>query len=350
MITYLTPNNTVMKIRFVLCFAICCIACKVSAQSPTISLLDTSRKVSIRGLSVVNDNVVWCSGSNGSVAKSIDGGKTFTWQTITGYEKRDFRDIEAFDANTALIIAVAEPAVILKTKDGGQTWKKVFEDTTKGMFLDAMDFSKNGMGWVVGDPINDQLFKALSIDFGDSWVTITGLDETNKLSKGEAFFASSGTNIKTSTDKVYPNIFATGGMASRLFYKNKTYVLPIVQGKESTGANSIDVFKSKAVVVGGDFANDKDTTNNCVLINLKGKSSPTFTKPQTPPNGYRSCVVYINDKTLVACGTSGIDISYDGGNNWQLISTQSFHVVQKAKNGNAIYLAGSRGKIARLSL
>jgi len=341
-------KNT-MRLNSFLLITFCLITVNLCAQNPTITLLDTSKKVSIRGLSVVNDNVVWCSGSNGSVAKSIDGGKTFTWLTITGYEKRDFRDIEAFDANTVVIIAVAEPAIILKTKDGGQTWKKVFEDTTKGMFLDAMDFSKNGMGWVVGDPINDQMFKALSIDFGDSWVSIKSIDDATKLSKGEAFFASSGTNIKASTDKVYPNIFATGGMASRLFYKNKSYQLPIIQGKESTGANSIDVFKTKAVVVGGDFANDKDTTNNCVLINLKGKTGPTFTKPQTPPHGYKSCVVYINEKTLVACGTSGVDISYDGGNNWQLISTQSFHVVQKAKNGNAIYLAGSRGKIARLS-
>jgi photosystem II stability/assembly factor-like uncharacterized protein len=269
---------------------------------------------------------------------------------ITGYEKRDFRDIEAFDAKTAVIIGIAEPAIILKTKDGGETWRKVFEDTTKGMFLDAIDFSDKGMGWVVGDPINDQLFKAFSIDFGDSWVTVSSVDDKTKLSKGEAFFASSGTNIKTTNDKVYPNVFATGGLASRLCYKNVFYSLPIVQGKESTGANSIDVFKTKAVVVGGDFANDKDTTNNCVLINLKGKTGPTFTKPQTAPHGYRSCVLYINEKTLVACGTSGVDISYDGGVNWQLISTQSFHVVQKAKTGNAIYLAGSKGKIAKLML
>jgi photosystem II stability/assembly factor-like uncharacterized protein len=84
--------------------------------------------------------LVWASGSNGTVARSVDGGKTFEWLTVTGYEKRDFRDIEAFDANTAIIMGISEPAIILKTKDGGKSWYKVFEDSTKGMFLDAMDF------------------------------------------------------------------------------------------------------------------------------------------------------------------------------------------------------------------
>src|SRR5919197_5393635 len=94
------------KILFVL---IVTTATKTYAQ-PTINILDSARKTSLRGLSVVDDNIVWASGSNGTVAKSLDGGKTFAWITVQGYEQRDFRDVEAFDANTALIMAIAEPA------------------------------------------------------------------------------------------------------------------------------------------------------------------------------------------------------------------------------------------------
>ena len=320
----------------------------INAQKPIVTLVDTSKKVSIRGLSVVDDNVIWCSGSNGSVAKSIDGGKTFIWQTVVGYEKRDFRDIEAFDANIAIIMGIAEPAIILKTKDGGQTWKKVFEDSIKGMFLDAMTFNRKGNGWVIGDPVNNNFFKSFTNNNGDSWINLTNIDAAKALQKGEAFSASSGTNIKINSNKNYPIIFVTGGVASRLFYNDAFYSLPLNQGKESTGANSIDVWKNKAVIVGGDFANDKDTTGNCVLVDFE--EFPKFNLPKTPPHGYRSCVIYINQKTLVTCGTSGVDISYDGGKNWQLISSKSFNVVQKAKNGNAIFLAGSKGKIAKLEL
>ena len=78
----------------------------VFAQSPTVELLTSGTKTSIRGLSVVNDNVVWVSGSNGMVGRSNSGGKNWSWFTVKGFEKTEFRDIEAFDASTAIIMGV----------------------------------------------------------------------------------------------------------------------------------------------------------------------------------------------------------------------------------------------------
>src|SRR6185295_7821260 len=103
---------------------------------PVVEMLTSGAKTSLRGLSVVNDNVVWVSGSNGTVGKTTNGGKNWKWYNVKGFEKREFRDIEAFDATTALIIAVDEPGYILKTNDGGESWKVVYENKTKGMFLD----------------------------------------------------------------------------------------------------------------------------------------------------------------------------------------------------------------------
>lgn len=315
-----------------------------SAQNAFINILDSGRKTSIRGLSVVDDDIIWASGSSGTVARSIDGGKTFEWLTVAGYEKRDFRDIEAFDKNTAIIMGIAEPAVILKTKDGGKSWYKVFEDTAKGMFLDAMDFDYMGRGIVIGDPIDNNAFLARTDDFGETWLKY---NSNYPLAVGEAFFASSGTNIK-----IYPTrhinslffAFASGGTKSN-YYLFKT-PLPLIQGKESTGANSLAFWDEGTwIVVGGDFTNDKDTTGNCALSNDIGQ---TWHKPTTPPHGYRSCVEYITKDKLITCGTSGVDISNDGGMNWELISNKSFHVCQKAKKGNKVFLAGSNGKIAML--
>jgi len=330
--------------KYILTFSLIIFFHFSDAQNIKIELKDSLKRVSLRGLSVVNDAIIWASGSNGTVAKSIDGGKTFEWKTVKGYEKRDFRDIEVFDANTAIIIGIAEPAIILKTIDGGQSWKKVFEDSTKGMFLDAVDFDEKGNGMVIGDPINGCVFSATTTDFGETWNVKSNFSAIDSVADGEAFFASSGSNI------VYPkknaSIFVTGGKQSRLNFNNRWFRLPILQGKESTGANSIAIFNKKAVVVGGDFAKDKDTTGNCVLINLDKK--PTFYFPQKPPKGYKSSVIFINSSTLVTCGTSGVDVSIDGGINWKNISTESYHVVEKSKKGNAIFLAGSRGKIAQL--
>lgn len=349
------------------------------AQSSPVKVLEAGRRVSFRGLSVVNDRVFWASGSNGTVIRSLDGGNTLEWMTIPGFEKRDFRDIEAIDAETAVIMAIAEPAVILKTKDGGKNWSKVFEDTTKGMFMDAMDMlvdsaqikRSKDLGnrkqddkapthtlIVVGDPINGKLFVAMSFDAGDSWQVMPSpesKDDVRLVPDTEAMFASSGTNVKlTAMGNYSPALVATGGTKARLkdlSLHNINDSLPMMQGGTSTGANSIDVFnKTKsAVIVGGDFTKDSIGTDNCVLVSFQN-GKPVYSLPVTMPHGYRSCVIYLDANNLVTCGTSGIDISKDGGKNWQLISKESFHVVQKARNGKAIYMAGGGGRIAQLIL
>jgi len=325
------------------------ISCFLKAQ--TIHQLTNKEKISLRGLSVVNDAIIWASGSNGQVARSIDGGKNFEWITVKDYEKRDFRDIEAFDANTAVIMAVDVPAIILKTNDGGKTWKEVFHDERKGMFLDAMDFTSDGNGIVVGDPINNKLFVATTNDSGNTWIERNEEKNFYKVDTGEALFAASGTNIisRLSSKDFLNSFIVTGGTKSRLFIDDSTYDLDIMQGKESTGANSIAVNNSQlGVVVGGDFAHDSIAENNCILFTYKG-SRIQFSKPETSPHGYRSCVAYITTKKLISCGTSGVDISNDGGINWKLISNESFNVCAKAKTGNAVFLAGKNGRIAKLA-
>jgi len=315
-----------------------------------IKVLTTSAKISLRGLSAVNDNVIWASGSKGQVARSTDGGKKFEWLTVKGYEQRDFRDVEAFDANTALIMAVDSPAVILKTKDGGKSWKEVFRDNRKGMFLDAMSFTPDGNGIVVGDPVDNRLFIATTVNYGDKWLALRPEDNQYVATEGEAFFASSGTNVKLEGNKYKPLIFfVTGGVDSRLFINGSPAALSIIHGQGSQGANSIDVDPTmkKIVIVGGDYTNDTLTKNNIELFSMNGEqllSAPV----QTPPHGYRSCVAFLTPTVVVTCGTSGVDVSGDGGLNWKLISNESFHVCAKAKKGNAVFLAGKDGRIAKL--
>jgi photosystem II stability/assembly factor-like uncharacterized protein len=311
--------------------------------SQKIEILTSGTRTSIRGLSVVNDECIWVSGSSGTVGKSLDGGKNWEWITVKGFEKRDFRDIEAFDKKTAIIIAIDTPAHILKTTDGGKNWKIVFTDRTPGMFLDAMDFFDKNHGIVIGDPIKGNTFIAATTNKGESWIRFANVSRPN-CDSGEAYFASSGTNITYFKNKTYKAV--SGGLSSHLQDGFNTTPLPILQGKESTGANSIAAWdKDLFVIVGGDFAQDKNPKDNCVLTTDGGL---TFKAPKTPPAGYRSCVEFISKKQLIACGTSGVDISDDTGNTWRLISTEGFHVCQKAKSGKAVFLAGGNGKIGIL--
>ncbi len=319
------------------------------AQPPSVELLTSGTKTSLRGLSVVNDNVVWVSGSNGTVGKTTNGGKTWTWRVVKGFEKTDFRDIEAFDASTAIIMGVAEPAYILKTNDGGESWKVVYENKTKGMFLDAMEFWNEQSGIVIGDPLEGRFFVARSFDGGNSWQDIP-FDKRPAADSGEACFAASGTNVRA-LDKDEA-VFVSGGKRSRMFTRNRPVDLPVIQGKETTGANSIavwDKFKLKGgkrmIVVGGDFNADSSRVKNCFYTSDGGQS---WNAPGTPPHGYRSCVEYFSKLEAFACGLNGVDRTTDGGKTWMLISSEGFHVCRASKLGAAVYLAGGNGKVGRI--
>ena len=323
--------------------------CLSQNKLPQLITLAQDAKANLRGLSVVNDMVVWASGSNGTVGKSTDGGKTWKWVIVKGFENRDFRDIEAFDAAKAVIIAVGSPSYILKTIDGGETWKIVYENKSTGMFLDALEFWNELSGIVIGDPVNNKVFVARTFDGGNTWMEIP--DNYRPVAEtGETFFAASGTNVRAlDRDE---SVLVSGGTHSHMYIRDKKIKLPILQGRETTGANSVAVLDnnklnggSTMIIVGGDFSNPRSDSMNCFFTNNQGK---TWKAPKTPPHGYRSSIEYLSKKHLVTCGPTGVDYSTDGGNIWRLISKEGFHVCRIAKNGSAVYLAGTNGKIGKL--
>ncbi|RYY55660.1 MAG: oxidoreductase [Chitinophagaceae bacterium] len=318
------------------------------SQDPRLLVLSTGNPSSLRGLCVVNDNVVWASGSHGMIGRSTNAGKNWKWTVVKGFEKTEFRDIEAFDANVAIIMAVGEPAYILKTIDGGESWKVVYQNDTKGMFLDAMDFSNNQDGLVIGDPLNGHFFMARTSNSGNTWEEMTG---TPIADSGEAFFAASGSNLRFFTNEDY--LLVSGGLQSNLVSATTKKPLQLLKGMESTGANSIDVFDNgdpdkpgkRMIIVGGDFSKPDSTKGNCIYTTNAGK---TWKKPTIPPTGYRSSVEYLSNKIVLACGINGVDISEDAGKTWRRISPEGFNTCRIAKIGRAVYLAGNKGKIARL--
>ncbi|WP_316738891.1 oxidoreductase [Pedobacter aquatilis] len=320
-----------------------------AAQNYSMKPLNENTKTSIRGLSVVNDKVIWVSGSNGTVGKSLDGGLSWKWIKPSGYENLDFRDIEAFNELEAIIVNAGSPAYVLKTIDGGETWLETYKNTDTAIFLDGLGFWDKKKAIIFGDPIDNRMQLLKSSNGGKSWKNISS-KMNPLLVKGEAGFAASGTTIKTLPDgKVW---IATGGSIAHIYHsKNygsdwEVFNCPIWQGESTTGPFSIDFYNSnKGIAVGGNYVKDKDNSNNVVLTDDGGKS---WRKPKSPVFGYRSAVTYINAETLIATGTSGTDISTDGGETWTHISDVSFNSVQKAKTGNVVILAGNKGFIYRL--
>ena len=326
-----------------------------SQKTPQVHLITSGTNTSLRGMSVASDNVIWISGSNGTVAKSIDAGKTWRWIIVTGLEKRDFRDIEAFDSSTAIAMAVDNPAIIVKTTDGGATWKKVFERSLPGMFLDAMDFKNKKEGICIGDPLNlkqtntKHFYIIRTFDGGDTWQEIP-FNKMPAAQQGEAIFAASGTNISFSDNPDFEYAFVTGGAVSNLHFAgrkqkpDKAVKIPIVQGKETTGTFSMAAGNNAMYFIGGDYKAKEDTFHNyCYSIN----NGITFSSALVPPSGYKSCIRIINNKTLVSCGPAGVDFARNGQKEWKKISNEGFNVCMVSP-GKKVFFAGEKGKIGRL--
>lgn len=338
---------SISKIFFICALFICS---SLNAQYQ-IKELTAQKGVSIRAMSVPSSKVIWASGSKGMVAKSTNEGLSFEWMQVKGYEKRDFRAMHAWNDQEAILVAVAAPAIILKTIDGGASWNKVYENADTSMFLDALNFSDANNGTVIGDPIDGKLFILTTNNKGASWDKMPNDYFKSDLNNGEAFFASSNSNLIHLGKEL---VFVTGGLTSRLWKNGVAEALPLLQGTSSTGANSIAISPNGKyiVIVGGDFANDQLATQNIVGYQKSLSKKQINWEPLNlaNPNGYKSCVEFIDNNRIITCGTSGVDLSNNKGASWEKISESSFHIAKKHPTKRGAYLAGSGGRISFVEL
>lgn len=120
------------------------------AQQPHWKYITPVTRASFRGLSVIDDSVAWIGGTNGYVGRTTDGGDTWRFGQVDGYEQCDFRSVYAFDAQHAVIANAGAPAFILLTADGGLHWKKVYENQDTAAFIDGLSFRDRQSGITYG--------------------------------------------------------------------------------------------------------------------------------------------------------------------------------------------------------
>jgi photosystem II stability/assembly factor-like uncharacterized protein len=320
------------------CMAGACLS-PIHAQTKyRIQALPAPPQISIRGVSVVSDEVVWASGTGGQVGKSTDGGAHWQWTRVNGCDSCDWRSLHAFDDHKAIVLNAGSPALVFITEDGGRNWTEVFRDNRPGIFLDAMQFYNNKEGMAIGDPLDNKFIVIRTHNGGRSWTSDPSSALPDAVS-GEALFAASGTSLVTFPD--HTTYFATGGSKSRFFIQEgnnwKAYTIPMIQGSSTTGTFSIAFFDTnKGIAVGGDYRNDTARNGNCMLTYNGGRS---WEAPAVAPGGYKSGVAWISPSLLITTGTSGTDISENGGRTWVPIGP-GFNVVAKAKKGTRVYFAG----------
>lgn len=274
----------------------------------------------LRGLSVVSGKVAWASGTKGTVLRTVDG---LQWEAmqVPEADKIDFRDIQAFDEKTAVVMGAGPGAAsrIYRTDDGGATWKLIMTNPVAEGFWDAIAFWDKDKGILFGDPVKGSFQVYTTGDGGKSWqeVATKGIEAM----PNEGAFAASGTclTVAGASDAW----IATGGSAtSRVFHsgdRGKTWRVsstPIPAGAAARGVFSVAFLNPKeGFAAGGDYKEARMAGTNGAFTTDGGAS---WTPVQVAPAGYMSVVVPVPGapRALVAAGLAGSGYSRDGGRTW----------------------------------
>ncbi len=156
---------------------------------------------SLHGLSIVNANVVWASGTGGTFVRTTDGGETWQAGTVPGGEKLDFRGVYAVDAKTAYLMSIGNgnESRIYKTTDTGKTWSLQYSEQNPKAFLDCMAFWNATHGIAVGDAVDGKAELLTTSDGGAHWTPLR--PESMPPAKDGEGSPASGTCIATYSEK-----------------------------------------------------------------------------------------------------------------------------------------------------
>ena len=285
-----------------------------SAQSHVIQNSHTTEN--LRGVSAISTKVVWASGTHGTYLRTLDGGETWIPAQLPGAEALDFRDVEAFSADEAYLLAAGpgDQSRIYKTTDGGKTWTLQFTNREPKGFYDCMAFWDLNNGIAVGDPV-DGRFELITTFDGSQWKPLTPTTIPPAV-VGEGAFAASGTCITVRGDS---NVwFATGGRAARVFASNdrgKNWTVsetPIGHGADSSGIFSI-FFRDAdhGVISGGDYQHPEQLGANVAQSDDRGK---TWKLSALQPQPFFSAVGYIEPTSasgLLVVGSAHAGLAED---------------------------------------
>jgi photosystem II stability/assembly factor-like uncharacterized protein len=308
----------------------------------------------LRGLAAVSAEVAWASGSQGTILRTTDGGRTWVRRLVPGAEGLDFRDIEAFDEGTAVALSVGpgDRSRIYRTEDGGESWTIRHNNPDADGFLDALAFWDRNHGLALGDPVGDRFVVLTTEDGGSTWRRIEGEGMPPALPH-EGAFAASGTCLSVRGERLA--WFGTG--AGRVFRSDdwgrtwKAHPTPIAAGNGSSGIFSLVFWDPEhGVAVGGDF---KQPSKAGAVAALTSDGGKTWRLPGGPqPEGYRSAIALVSGPPgprLLAVGPGGTSLSADAGASWAETSQRGFHAVAASGRFTG-WAVGENGSVARFEI
>ena len=338
---------------------------------------DAHTTADLRGIHSLGNGVAWASGTNGTILRTEDAG--LVWQLCTippNAEHLDFRAIQAFDNNTAIVMSSGKGDLsrLYKTTDGCRTWKLLLTNPDKEGFWDALKFKDLKFGALLGDPVAGHFALFLTFDGGVNWVKDAMLVDSHK---DEGAFAASNTSLILRDQDT--RFFCTGGPSPRIVghwsgfedakmkeqftdpklgWTTTLHSTSLEKGPGSSltqGCYSLAEHEGVQVAVGGDYGHPErreyTAWTDKILPRTKDFAMRTAT---TPPHGYRSAIAYdAPHKTWITVGPNGTDISTDDGRHWRPLrpNLTAGDTPDADQHWNALslpFVVGPHGRVATL--
>jgi photosystem II stability/assembly factor-like uncharacterized protein len=325
-----------------------------SAGSATYAWHDTPTGTAarLRGLAAISATTAWASGSLGTVIRTTNRGAT--WQQLgpPGTQTLQFRDIEAFDADNAVILSIGNgsDSRIYVTSDAGRHWTLTFVNPDPNAFYDCMTFFDSRRGLALSDPPDGKKFRIIATDDGGfTWHVVDSAGMPEAL-PGEFAFAASGQCI--TSDHGHRAWFGTGGAPQARVFRSEdrgatwTVSATPMHSNEAAGIFAL-AFRGQqhGLAVGGDLVTPEASPDAMALTRNGGTTWQLVTDA---PNQYRSGATWVDGHTAIAVGPTGSDVSVDRGQSWKRFDSGSLDTVDCA-NPTACWASGANGRVAYLT-
>ena len=307
----------------------------------------------LQAVSVVDSNVVWISGHDATVLRTVDGGRTWAARPVAGApDSLQFRDIHARNDRSAWILAAGpgDMSRIYRTTDGGSTWTLQWTNPEAEGFYDCLDFWDERRGIVYGDAVNGQLRVLVTDDGGTSWRRVDPAALPAAL-PGEGGFAASGLCVDT---RPGGRAWISAGNAGRArVFRTTDYGriwsdadAPVVAG-EASGLTSVSMADDElGFAFGGNLAVTDRTTDNVVRTDDGGRSWTRLPHVSFPGAVYGGLHV-AGGRLLAIVGPGGMAWSRDAGAAWTTVDSRAWWGLGTSVDG-ATWIAGPNGRIARV--
>ncbi len=316
------------KILFFSVFILFSVVMKAQTWTQQITNM-SGTSIGVDQVSVVDSNIVWVNGFNGSgttarakvCSHTQDGGTTWVAGTYTGFGATVFAQVlSAVNYSKAFAIAmdtVSSVASFWKTTDGGLNWSLVtgVMNTGTTTFADGVMFWNASKGFCYGDPVSGKFDIYYTSDGGTTWTPTlaanvtapltgeygyNGADCTAKIEGGSAaFITNMGRVYKTSDYGITWTVTATAPFSA--VGTGKIYI---------AGANKM--IASGTSSVAGSVAVWKQTSDG----------GATWTAYAPSGNFYSYAMTYVPNSNNMLVSTSpfttakGVSYSNDGGTSW----------------------------------